>query len=55
MDWGDEDRAYWREYYGIARRWTPMPAVRRGCMIALVSTPALIAALFVGGTVVWLE
>jgi hypothetical protein len=35
---------YWRDYYGIGQPWTPRPAIRRGCMIALLTALAIVAS-----------
>jgi len=37
VDENGEDHAYWRQYYGIDRQWTPRPGVRRGCVLGLMA------------------
>jgi len=37
------DAPYWRRHYGIAQRWTPTAAGRRGCLVLLFGAMAFIA------------
>jgi hypothetical protein len=54
VDDNGEDHAYWRQYYGIDRQWTPRPGVRRGCLLGLVAALLIVVAVLIGGLLVLL-
>ena len=54
VDENGEDHAYWRQYYGIDRQWTPRPGVRRGCLLGPMAALLIVVAVLIGGLVVFL-